>query len=343
MNPHLKQLIEISLVDKEIDSFNPKINSINAQLEAQQRKINRLELSIKEIEEQMEESAKARLQNEIYISTYAERINEIGRKGAMVKSEREATALRLEEDIAREQLKGANEMAEKLDKSDAAKKAEIDKLKEEISSQEESFAGLKTAAKAELEEIDKLRAGIYKNKEAVIKTINQKILGFYEKIRAWAGNSVVVPVRKQACYGCFMRLSEKVCMDVLKGDEISTCPHCGRILYNDGSGNLMLEVVEKPARRASANATAKAQAAAEKAAAKEKAAAEKAAAKEKAAAEKAAAKAQAAAEKAAAKEAAAAEKAAAKEKAAAEKAAAKAAKPTATKAATKAKVSKDSK
>jgi len=57
------------------------------------------------------------------------------------------------------------------------------------------------------------------------------VLAFYEKIRVWAGNTAVVPVKKQACYGCYMKLNDKTYSEVIKADEIVNCPHCGRILY----------------------------------------------------------------------------------------------------------------
>lgn len=59
--------------------------------------------------------------------------------------------------------------------------------------------------------------------------MNQKVLSFYEKIRKWAKNTAVVPVKKQACYGCFMKIYDKTYLSVIKGEEIITCPHCGRI------------------------------------------------------------------------------------------------------------------
>ena len=67
--------------------------------------------------------------------------------------------------------------------------------------------------------------------------MSQKILTFYEKIRKWAGNTTVVPVRKQACYGCFMRINDKTYADAIKGEEIITCPHCGRVLYIETEEN----------------------------------------------------------------------------------------------------------
>ena len=61
--------------------------------------------------------------------------------------------------------------------------------------------------------------------------MNQNIIVFYEKIRRWAGNTTVVPVKKQACYGCYMKLNDHTYASVIRNEEITTCPHCGRILY----------------------------------------------------------------------------------------------------------------
>ena len=77
----------------------------------------------------------------------------------------------------------------------------------------------------------KERKEVYAKKDKLIATMNQKILAFYEKIRKWAHNTAVVPVKKQACYGCFMQINDKTFSAVIKGEDIVTCPHCGRILY----------------------------------------------------------------------------------------------------------------
>ncbi|MEE6591681.1 hypothetical protein VWN77_10245, partial [Campylobacter coli] len=42
---------------------------------------------------------------------------------------------------------------------------------------------------------------------------------FYEKIRKCAKNTAVVPVKKQACYGCFMKIYYNTYLSVIKGEE----------------------------------------------------------------------------------------------------------------------------
>ncbi|WP_373408154.1 zinc ribbon domain-containing protein [Campylobacter hyointestinalis] len=74
---------------------------------------------------------------------------------------------------------------------------------------------------------------VYEQKDKLLLEMNQKVLTFYEKIRKWAKNTAVVPVKKQACYGCFMKINDKTYANVIKSEDIVTCPHCGRILYKD--------------------------------------------------------------------------------------------------------------
>ena len=61
--------------------------------------------------------------------------------------------------------------------------------------------------------------------------MDKKILAFYEKIRNWAGNTAVIKVKNQACYGCYMKINDKAYSDLITGEDIVTCPHCGRVLY----------------------------------------------------------------------------------------------------------------
>ena len=92
---------------------------------------------------------------------------------------------------------------------------------------------IKASIDSQIQLIEQERKDVYGQKETLVAQMSQKILTFYQKIRKWAQNSTVVPVRKQACYGCFMRINEKTYASVIKQDDIVTCPHCGRILFKE--------------------------------------------------------------------------------------------------------------
>ena len=72
---------------------------------------------------------------------------------------------------------------------------------------------------------------VFDNKEKIVKKIDNKVLIFYEKIRKWAKDTSIVVVKKQACSGCYIRINDMVYSEILKSDDLITCPHCGRILY----------------------------------------------------------------------------------------------------------------
>jgi predicted nucleic acid-binding Zn-ribbon protein len=142
-------------------------------------------------------------------------------------------ALQLEEEIAKEQIEFANEEIERLDKIKEVKEAEMGTFQEEIDGMQDATADIQAETDKELAALEKTRMKVYEDKQKLLSQMNQNIIVFYEKIRRWARNTTVVPVKKQACYGCYMKLNDHTYAAVVRGEEITTCPHCGRILYLD--------------------------------------------------------------------------------------------------------------
>ncbi len=231
MNKHLVQLIELSKIDKELDSFGPKIENINKNLASVIKKENDLVIKKENfLEEKKENELKIR-QHELHLQELADKLQEISKKSGAVKTDKEMKALQLEEDIAKEQCDFANDEVVRLQEINEIKDkliADIDEELEEISKVVEEK---RKEIEKQLNEIEKERKKVYTKKEKLISSINQKILEFYHKVRKWAGNTTVVPVKKQACYGCYMKINDKTYASVIKSEDIITCPHCGRILY----------------------------------------------------------------------------------------------------------------
>ena len=140
-------------------------------------------------------------------------------------------SLQLEEEIAKEQVTFANEEIQRLEKIIEAKEEQIEAAKNNLEELTASLESVKADVDTKLETINKERQEVFKRKEILLSDINQKGLAFYQKIRRWAKNTTVVPVEDHACMGCHMVIGDKVYVDVIKGEDITTCPHCGRILY----------------------------------------------------------------------------------------------------------------
>lgn len=231
MNEHLKQLIDLSHVDQEIDAFEPKIEEIKYQYEAILAAKENLDAEIGTLEEEIKSDKLKRGKNEVHLSELSTKLEANRKKSSDVKTEREMKSLQLEEEIAKEQIDFANDEIVRLDKLISAKESKISELAEAVAENEKKLKDVKTEVDSQLAVIDKARQIVFDKKELLVGKMNQKGLVFYQKIRRWAKNTTAVEVRDQACMGCYMLVNDKVYADVIKGEEITLCPNCGRILY----------------------------------------------------------------------------------------------------------------
>jgi len=237
MNKHLEQLVELSKIDLTIDSFGPKEAEINKEMLSIMQEIDENKASIDKLESEIEDIKRKVLKNEAHLSELSAKLKDIEKKSNVVKNEKEMKSLQLEEEIAKEQISFANEEIERLEK---IKKTKENEIKEISKTNKELLKGIETAkekSKQEIEQLEDERKKAYEKKEGLTANIPQKILSFYQKIRRWAKNTAVVPVKKQACMGCYMKINDKTYAEVINGEEIVTCPSCGRILYIETEQN----------------------------------------------------------------------------------------------------------
>ena len=231
MNKYLQQLVELSDLDKQIDGFIPRIQDIEKAYKNIEEECETIVVNIERLDEEVSDLKSQKSGTNADIAEFSAKIKDVAKKSSSAKSEKEIKALSLEEDIAKEQLEAANEEIARLEKLIDSKNSQKDELGSKKAELEENLKNIKSKTSSELENIEKERKEVYAKKDKLIATMNQKILAFYEKIRKWAHNTAVVPVKKQACYGCFMQINDKTFSAVIKGEDIVTCPHCGRILY----------------------------------------------------------------------------------------------------------------
>jgi len=237
MNKHLQQLIDLSMIDKEIDAFEPQIEEASLQYDALLAAKKGVVDEISSLTQEIKDEQLKKQKNELHLAELSAKLVENSKKSAEIKTEREMKSLQLEEEIAKEQVNFANEEIARLEKLIAHKQAKIDELETKASDIEGSLSTVKAEVDIKLGQIDEERKEVFAKKQALVGAMNQKGLSFYQKIRRWAKNTTAVPVRNQACMGCYMIVSDKVYSDVIKGEDITTCPHCGRILFLEPSSD----------------------------------------------------------------------------------------------------------
>ena len=231
MNQHLKQLIDLSYVDKEIDAFEPQIEEANYKFKAALAKKESIDTDILNLTNEIKEEELKKSKNELHLAELSQKLEDNSRKSGEVKTEREMKSLQLEEEIAKEQVTFANEETQRLEKIIELKKEQVESAKESLVELDSNLETVKKEVDEKLEVINKSRQEVFIQKEKLVAQMNQKGLTFYQKIRRWAKNTTVVAVEEQACMGCHMIISDKIFADVIKAEDITSCPHCGRILH----------------------------------------------------------------------------------------------------------------
>jgi hypothetical protein len=237
MNQHLKQLIDLSQVDKEIDAFEPQIEEANSKFEAALAKKQSIDTDIENLSNEIKNEELKKHKNELHLAELSQKLEENSKKSSEVKTEREMKSLQLEEEIAKEQVTFANEEIQRLDKIVESKREQVEAAEALLSEIDANLESVKAEVDEKLEVINKERQKVFVEKEKLLGSTNQKGLAFYQKIRRWAKNTTVVTVEDQACMGCHMLISDKILADVIKAEEITTCPHCGRILYMESTSD----------------------------------------------------------------------------------------------------------
>lgn len=233
MNKYLQDLIKLSKFDTSISMFEPKIENEKAKLATFIETAEAIKTSINNIYLEVDEIKSKRTKNNIHLAELKSKLEDIAKKNKDVQTEKELKALQLEEEIAKEQISFANEEIDRLDTLTSSKEEELKELQANLTEEEESIKEIQVAVDNTIEEINKERNVVYQERSELLEKFDNKILTFYEKIKRWAKDSAVVPVKKQACYGCYMKINDKTYAEVIKSEEIINCPHCGRILYKE--------------------------------------------------------------------------------------------------------------
>ncbi len=233
MNKYLEDLIKLSKFDTAISMFEPKIENEKAKLATFVETAASIKASINSIYLEIDDVKSKRTKNNIHLAELKTKLENIAKKNKDVTNEKELKALQLEEEIAKEQISFANEEIERLDNLTKNKEVTLKEFQEKLAVEEEDIKEIQVAVDNRIEEISDERNVVYQERSELLEKFDNKILTFYEKIKRWAKDSAVVPVKKQACYGCYMKINDKTYAEVIKAEEIVNCPHCGRILYKE--------------------------------------------------------------------------------------------------------------
>lgn len=231
MNLEVKKLIEIQEFDKRIVKLEEEFNRIEKKEHKIVEVIKNKKIQLNTIKEEKEDIKKdIQFKTDILKETM-ETLKKLEVKLNSTTTEKQMKSVNMEIDIAKTNKTVLEERLETLEKELELKEKDIKELEVRYASLEKTLEDYKIKFAERREEIQKEIAEIRKEKEKLFDIIDSNLLQKYEKLNKWTKGTSVVPMRKDACYGCFIKLTPQVVTSLKETDKIIYCPNCGRILY----------------------------------------------------------------------------------------------------------------
>jgi len=231
MNPYLKQMIDLFHIDNELVGFDPEIERVKNEYMRIENSRNSLLQESQKIKDSIQEVNRKITGLEQNLQKMSDDNKEYEAKMKNVKKDKELNALSIENELRKEQIQYDNNEINRFNDINES-------LAEKLKDKEDAFAEFESqlseaekSMESQLETIQGSKKRIYKEREDLVLTMDKKTHSFYGKIRRWAKETAAVPVKDSACYGCYMKLNDQTYLEVLKSDDIITCPNCGRLLY----------------------------------------------------------------------------------------------------------------
>ncbi len=232
MKQEIKILMDLQAIDLEISKRDEKMAVGFADLESRKETIEKRTESIQSFNERLETAEAKRRELEAQVEDETVRIKDRQTKLMNVQTNREYQSLLKEI----EDGKNANKQREEETVLHMEEAESITKKLEELN----NLTGAEEKLLAEeTEKIDKANATLSKQKEKIVKKRDTKakkvgaaFLRKYELLREKRNGLAVAGVTNGVCLGCNMNIPPQLFNNLLREEELLSCPTCNRMMYH---------------------------------------------------------------------------------------------------------------
>ncbi len=233
MNRDLKNLLKVQSLDRNIARLEEEMDKIEQKEQKILEVIATKQAQLKAAQEEKEEIEKDKLFKEGLLTDTLENLKKLEVKLNSTTTEKQANAVNIEIDIAKTNKNVLEEKIISLEEDIDAKEKDIKELEDRYIQLQKTLKEHKAKFDERRKEITLEIEEIKKHKEELLGDIDKELLKKYEKLNRWTKGTSIVPVRQDACYGCFMKLTPQILTLIEDTDELVYCPNCGRMLYKE--------------------------------------------------------------------------------------------------------------
>jgi len=231
MEEQIKLLIELQGLDKEIFRLEKILAAKPAEIKALDDAYKAREEETKAKDADLKKLQVEHKNKEVELQTKEEAIKKFQGQLYQIKTNREYTAMEKEINGVRADCSVLEEdiinLLDKIDEADNLKKGRSDQLKTEKGKIEEE----KKKISEETKKIETELNGFKEQRKQLADKVDKTVLSKYERILRNKDGLALVPIRNNACQGCYLDMPPQVINEIKMKKDLIFCESCARILY----------------------------------------------------------------------------------------------------------------
>jgi predicted nucleic acid-binding Zn-ribbon protein len=231
LNDDLEILCEVQKIDTKIME-NEKKRALGPQrIEEMEKEVSQTKERLSREKEIIEELEKERRKKEQELETEKVQVKKAETKLYDVKTNKEYQAILKEIESARtgndkteEDIIVLMERVEDLKKDHQSSVKELGKREKEVTEEVKEL-------EKEIKTVDIVVTKLHEEREKLLAGVDGDLKARYNMLIEKRGGVAVVNVKNGTCLGCFMNIPPQLFIEVMKNNEVITCPSCNRIFF----------------------------------------------------------------------------------------------------------------
>lgn len=246
----LEALVKLQSIDSKLDELKKlrgdlpdEVQDLEDEIEGYKTRLGRFNDDLDQLQESIKSNKAGTKEAEALIKKYNEQQNNVRNNREFDAITKEVELQELEIQILEKKTKEAHEAIER-------KKEEIAATEEIISERGKDLSSKQDELKAILKESESEEKKLLSDREKATKKIEDKLLRYYEKLRANLSNGLaVVTVKRGAAEGCNIVIPPQKIAEIREKKKIVIDEHSGRILADVDMESLQEEKPKRTTRR----------------------------------------------------------------------------------------------
>ncbi len=231
MKEKIKVLIELQDCDNQIKNLEKRKTEAPLRVKALSDEMELTSRGFQEDDERLEAVKSERRSLEREVDELDDKIRKADEKLSNIKSNKEYTsALKEIESLKKQKGLLEDRIIQHIEELELVTER-CSQNKEQLDALRERFEQDSKDTKKELLSLEKELAKLKKKRSSISEKADPRFLRHYELVRDRLGSYAVSPVIGGVCKTCNMAIPPQMFNELMRCEELTSCPHCNRIIY----------------------------------------------------------------------------------------------------------------